>query len=601
MAATTRIFALNLGMQTVALAEFRTAPGGGLSLFAYREEELIVDPAADATRSAQIEAVVERLRKEMKVPAREKVNFCLPSHSVFTRFVKLPGSSPSDIEDIIGFEAQQNVPFPIDEVVWDHQILGESVSNNWNVALVAMKADQLTDASNAIAKAGFRSAIIDVAPMALYNSYRYNYSELTGCSLLIDIGSRTTNLVFIEGSRVFSRSIPLGGNMISAAIAKEFKQEISVGEKLKIEKGFVGLGGAYEDPEDPTEMRISKIIRNTMTRLHADIARSISFYRQNQGGSAPVRAFLCGRSVSLTYMVEFFSEKLQLPVEFFNPLRNVTVGNPEVASVAQEKAHALGELVGIALRSLQDCPVEINLRPPSVIREQELARRKPFLVLASICLLVALGAWWYYFNHAATLTQERLDQVNAESAKLEGVANQFTAIETENKKLQDLAAPLIVAAAERTAWAEIMDELASKLPSRFIWVTRLQPISGGRPYTIRTGAPDASSAAPAVSRPSPPAGGGGPGRPPGGQPEAPSGAPKIDALLISGLYLSNPPNNKEAKIIDEFVEQLRKSPVFLLEGRTNQEIVTQRTTPDGKSWAYAYTIILPLRNPISLP
>ncbi len=590
MAAPTRIFALNLGMQTVTLAEFRTNAAGGITLHACKQEELIVDPAADATRADQIETAVGNLRKAIGIAAKEKVNFCLPSQSVFTRFVKLPGSTPDDVETIIGFEAQQNVPFPIDEVVWDYQIMGESKDNSWNVALVAMKADQLGEINTSINKGGFRSSIIDVAPMALYNSFRYNYSELTGCSLVIDIGARTTNLIFIEGDRVFSRSIPTGGSTISAAIAREFKEEITVGEKLKIEKGIVGLGGAYAEPEDATEMKISKIVRNTMTKLHADISRSIGFYRQNQGGSAPVRAYLCGGTVSLPYMVEFFNEKLQIPVEYFNALRNVTVGNQGAADFVSDKAHAIGEVVGSALRSIENCPVEINLRPQTVVREQDLAKRKPFLVIAAICLLMTLGAWWYYFSQAASLTQTQLESVNSDVQKLEGVANQFTALDSEIKTLQESAAPLLLAAAERSTWAEIVDELGAKLPQRYLWITNLQPLSGGRPFNF---AGLKSAAQPAAAQPRNQA---------AAQPAAtPAGPPKIDALQISGLYLSNPPNEREARVIDEFVDKLRESSTFQLEGKKNEEIITQRTTPDGRSWAYAYTIILPLRNPIALP
>ena len=592
MAAPQRIFALNLGMQTVTLAEFRTNAGGGITLHACKQEELIVDPAADVTRAEQVEVAVGNLRKAIGISAKEKVNFCLPSQSVFTRFVKLPGSTPDDVESIIGFEAQQNVPFPIDEVVWDHQILGDAKDGSWNVALVAIKADQLDEINTAVNKGGFKSSIIDVAPMALYNAFRYSYSELTGCSLIIDIGARTTNLIFVEGDRVFSRSIPVGGSTISAAIAREFKQEITLGEKLKVEKGFVGLGGAYAEPEDPTEMKISKIVRNTMTRLHADIARSISFYRQNQGGSAPVRAFLCGGTVTLPYMIEFFSEKLQTPVEYFNSLRNVTVGNQETADFVGDKAHALGELVGGALRSLESCPVEINLRPQSVVREQDLAKRQPFLVLAAVCVLLALGAWWYYFSQAATLTETQLAEVNAEVQKLEGVASQFTALDGEIKALQETAAPLLLASAERSAWAEIVDELGAKLPQRYIWVTAMQPLSAGKAFTF-AGIKAPTAPAPAPTRQQQAA-------QPAATPAA-AGPAKIDALQISGLYLSNPPNEKEQRMIDEFVDSLRKSPAFLLDGKKNEEIITQRTTPDGRSWAYAYSIILPLRNPIALP
>lgn len=590
MAAPKRIIALNLGMQTVTLAEFRATPDGAVTLQSCRQEELIVDPAADATRPAQIEAAVSGLKQSLGIASKsETANYCLPSQSVFTRFVKLPGSTPEEVDDIIGFEAQQNVPFPIDEVVWDYQIMGGAKDNNWDVALVAIKADQLGETNSAVNAAGFKSSIIDVAPMALYNAVRYNYSELTGCSLLIDIGARTTNLIFIEGQRVFSRSIPVGGSTISASIAKEFKQDVTVGEKLKLDKGFVSLGGAYAEPEDPTEAKISKIVRNTMTRLHAEIARSVSFYRQNQSGSAPVRAFLCGGTVGLPYMVEFFSEKLQVPIEHFNPLRNVTVADENTAAFVADKAHTLGELVGCALRSLENCPLEINLRPFTVVRELDLARRKPFLILAAACLLVAPAAWWFYFQTATTVTQEKLDSVNADIAQLEGLANQFDTLAAEGKKLQELAAPLILAATERAAWAEILEELGAKLPKRYIWITDLKPLSAGRPYS-----PGGTAGSPGGSSPTPPAA---PPRP--GQPAAATGPARIDALQISGLYLANPPNTKEARVIDEFVDQLQSSQIFNVNERDKTKDV--RTTPDGQSWAYGYSLVLPLRNPITLP
>jgi Tfp pilus assembly protein, ATPase PilM len=592
MAAPTRIVSLNLGMQTVTLAEFHATPDGAITLNACKQEELIVDPAADVTRPAQIESAIDNLRKALKLPAKFPVNYCLPSQSVFARFVKLPGATPEDVTEIIAFEAQQNVPFPIDEVVWDYQIMGESKENNWDVALVAIKADQLGETNDAVNRGGFRSGVIDVAPMALYNAFRYNYSELTGSSLLIDIGARTTNLVFVEGKRVFSRSIPVGGATISAAIGKEFKQDITVGEKLKLEKGFVGLGGAYAEPDDPTETRISKLVRNTMTRLHAEIARSISFYRQNQGGSAPVRAFLCGGTSGLPYMLEFFSEKLQIPIEHFNPLRNVTVANEETAAFVSTRAHALGEVVGTALRGLKNCPMEINLRPASVVREQDLARRKPFLVLAGICLVLAPATWWFYFHQAKTLTEQNLDSVNQDVAKLEAVAKQFDALNAEAKKLVESAAPLLLASAERGVWAQIIDDLGQRLPSRYIWVTEVVPLVDGKtPYQVG----ESSTTSPVSATPS-----GGAARPGA----TPPPAPKIDALRISGLYLERLPNDTRSQpqlVVDDFVNNLQKSSVFKIEEKDKSRIIIERQTPDGQKWAYNYTLVLPLRNPIALP
>jgi type IV pilus assembly protein PilM len=574
-----RFLALNLGMQHVGLAAFRATSGGGLTLLDWNTVELIVDPAADATRGAQIEAAVAEMRGTMGVSAKEKGAVTLPSQSVFSRFVKLPGGSPEDVEQIIGFEAQQNVPFPIDEVVWDHQIMGEARAGSWDVVLVAIKADQLGETVTAVEKGGLKPTTIDAAPVAIYNALRFNYPELSGCSLVVDVGARTTNLIFVEGQRLFSRTIPVGGNSISAAVAKEFRQDITVAERLKIEKGFVGLGGAYEEPEDPTVAKIAKVVRNTMTRLHAEIARSISFYRQSQGGSAPVRAYLAGGTVSMRYMLEFFGEKLQIPVEHFNALRNVTVATPELAQRVSVHAHAMGELVGGALRAAGDCPVEINLRPRALAKEQDLAKRKPFLVLAAVCVLAALGAWYGFFWKAGQVAQQKLDETTQIASGLEALAKQLDAVAEEKKAAEASAAPLLAAIEERTAWSAIIDELAQNLPPRFIWVTKLTPILRGKQ------APGAGGQPAAPPRP--------------GQQQQQQGPPAITGIEITGLYVANPPNESEARIIDQFVAKLQKSPLFKIEDIT--KAVTQRTTPDGQSWAYAYTISVPLAKEIPLP
>jgi hypothetical protein len=243
--------------------------------------------------------------------------------------------------------------------------------------------------------------------------------------------------------------------------------------------------------------------------------------------------------------------------------------------------------VGCALRAIGNCPVEINLRPQSVVREQDLDKRKPFLVLASLCIIASLGAWWYFVNRSADITQEQLDSVTAEASRLEQVANQFAGVDAENKALQETAAPLILTVAERAIWANVVDELATRLPAYNIWVTNLQPLSQGKPYSF--GGTKTAAVTPVATTPAP-----------GAKPDA--GPPKIDALQINGLFLANPPDRLDApKVIDEFVKQLKESPAFNLEGKKDTDIVPQRTTPDGRSWAYPYTIILPLRNPIVLP
>ena len=182
--------------------------------------------------------------------------------------------------------------------------------------------------------------------MALYNAFRYSYPEVGDCSLLLDIGARTTNILFIESGRIFLRSIPLGGSAITAAIAREFNESFAAAETRKKRDGFVGLGGAYAEPADPNVARVSKIARSTMTRLHAELMRSITHYRAQQQGNRPARIFLCGGGAGMPYMREFFHEKFQVPIEFFNPLQNVTVAESAPMQDVARSAHLLGELVG---------------------------------------------------------------------------------------------------------------------------------------------------------------------------------------------------------------------------------------------------------------
>ncbi len=263
----------------------------------------------------------------------------------------------------------------------------------------------------------------------------------------------------------------------------------------------------------------------------------------------------------------------------------MTVASQETAAVVADKAHTFGEVVGCALRALENCPIEINLRPFTVVREHDVARRKPFLLFAAACLLLAPAAWLYYFNRASVITQEMLDGVNADVSKLEAKAAEFTALEDEGKKMQELAAPLILASKERAAWAAILEELGKKIPKRFIWVTDLKPLTDGKSF----GLGGSTSSAASTSAPSAPPR-------PGADPAGPA---KIDALMVSGLYLANPPNDKEARVIDEFVDQLQTSEIFKVNERDKSKDV--RTTIDGQSWAYGYSFILPLKYPITLP
>jgi len=563
MAASNRILALDLGTQTVALAEFQAGKDGGLVLTNYKTGELLGDPSVDATRLAQAKITIGELVNGLGFKG-SKINYAVSAQSVFTRFVKLPSVGEEQVDQIVGFEAQQNVPFPINEVVWDYQLVDQGNASEVEVVLVAIKSDLLDEINDAVEGGGLKTEVVDVSPMALYNAYRFNYSDLDGCSLIVDIGARTTNLIFVEPRKVFSRSIPIGGTKITEAIAKDFNESFAEAEERKRSGAFVSLGGTYEDPDDPDLARVSKIIRNTMTRLHAEISRSISFYKAQQHGAAPSRVFLCGGTVTLPYMREFFHEKLQLPVEFFNPLRNVSVGPNLNRDQVGHLAHTLGEMVGLALRGALDCPMALNLRPAKVVNREITAKKVPYLVLTALSVWLILGGFFLYYLKAAEATEPVVAQIDQKISELQSTQNKIKAVDAAIKNQEDVAQPLLAAVQERETWVKLVDDIHSRLPNEYVWITG---------YEREKESKDAKSAA--IPTPKP-----GKNSPP----PAPANQP---TYVVKGLYLENP---NGASAVDQFVDKLNESPYFQVDkGRM------KRQTPTETEWAYDFSFPLVIK------
>jgi len=580
MSASPRILSLDLGSQTLGLAEFQAQPNGGLLLTGYRRRDILADPAAETDRNRQISETLSAMMRDLGIK-NGPIDYAVSGQSIFARFVKLPFVDQDKIERIVAFEAQQNVPFPIEEVVWDYQLVG-SEADKIEVVLVAIKADLLDGINAAVEAAGLQTRRVDVAPMALYNAFRFNYSELTGSSLLIYIGARTTNLLFIEPGKVFSRSIPIGGSSITSAIAKDFNEPFGAAELRKKHDGLVSLGGPEIETSDPDVARVAKLVRSTTTRLHAELTRSISFYRTQQEGSWPERVFLCGGTASTPFMREFFHEKFQGSVEFFNPLRNVAVGESVAIEELAGSAHMLGELVGLALRSTTTCPMELNLRPANVVRRQLLAQRRPFLLVAGACLVLGLLGWAFYFLRVTQVETRVADTLQVEVDRMRGLENRIATLRKESAALDAKTTPLLRAINDRGVWLRILDDLNARLPKENIWITELAPTSGGK---ILDGV--GAGRVNALGYNSTPTSGAG----------GPKAVPMIDGVFIRGLYLSNP---KQQEIVVDYFRNLLGSAIFEVDPNKQSEVI-KPSTPTNTEWAYPYELRLKLRQPFGPP
>jgi type IV pilus assembly protein PilM len=587
MPAPARLITLNIGSQTIGLAKFRVQPRGGLVLLGYRFREFLADPAGEGTRPEQITAALREMLDELDIKS-SSVNYAVGAQSAFLRFVNLPHVEKEKIERIIGFEAQQNVPFPIDEVVWDYQIVGGGMNEQIQVVIVAIKADFLEGINAAVEESGLRADKIGIATAGLYNAFRYNYADITGCSLLVDIGARTTNLVFIEPGKVFMRSVSIGGSSITGAVAKEFRESFAAAEFRKKRDAFVSLGGPYAEPPDPEIARVSKIARSTMTRLHSELMRSITRYRAQQQGSAPERVFLAGGSSDMPYMREFFNEKLRVPVEFFNPLRNITIAESAPVREIAQSAHLLGELVGLALRRVITCPMELNLLPESVVRRKDLEKRQPFFIMAAACFLLALLGWSAYFARAAQVTRQSTLRLQQKIDTTRSAETRVDKLKKEATSLDAIATPLITGINDRSFWPQILQELNARLPDSDIWITELAATSGEK--LLGTGEKRSGESGP-TSRPAGSA-------PPPATAKTSGGGLTVDGIYVRGLYMYNP---KQQELVVDYLRNLAQSPFFVVDEKKPERVIKSNAVPSDREWAFPYELQLTLRRPVKFP
>ena len=490
------ILTLDIGSHSLKLAEFVEVKGG-LEMTRYAVSDLGVDPQSDADRSQYIITTIHDLIRESGCKPGP-VQVAISGHAVFSRFVKLPPVEPEKVYQIIQYEAQQNVPFPMNEVVWDYQLIS-GATGDVDVMLAAIKSDIIEGLGDCVRFTGLEPNLVDVAPMALYNAVRYNYDNLPPCTLVVDIGARSTDLIFIEAGRVFSRSVPVAGNQITQAIMNEFGISFDDAEAMKKAHAYVAFGGAYEGPQSETVDKVSKSVRIMMTRLHQELNRSINFYRSQQGGQQPALLLLTGGSSVIPYTDTFLKEKLGVETDYFNPFNNVAVSVQIPAEQVGAHACEMGQLVGLALRQMHTCPIEINLLPPKAEEEKKFKRKQPLFALAAVGVLATLLVWVAFYARMAAAADRVRARIEARVGELAGVERQLQGVEADVASVESQIAALTALEARRGVWRGLLGALSGPLPEG-MWLTRIRPLAA-LPGGATAAAGEGAVAAPAAAGP----------------------------------------------------------------------------------------------------
>ena len=551
MASFLRRLILDVGANEIRVAEVVPDKSGAPVFSQLRSLGLGVDPTKPAEFFPALLAGVETLVKGAGLKPGP-ATICLGGPAVFTRVIKVPVSDPTQVGQMVGFEAQQAIP-AIEEACWDFQIFpaSEGATGELEALIVAMKRDSVDEVMAAASKAGLRTDMVELAPTALINAFRYNYPEMTTCTLLLEIGARSTNIVIVEGKKMFCRVVPLGGATVTQAIAADLQESFAGAEVLKKAKGFVHPGGSYEDPADEQTARMSKLARGVMTRLHTEVERSVTFYRSQQVGSRPVQVLLAGGGACLGLTEMFFREKLKVPVEFFQPFRRAALGAGVAPAELAKTFPSWAILVGAALRSLPDSPCRINIL--GSVQKAAVAKTKdrPAVIAAGVgvgllLLLPGLHGFWQSGRIQGLLSPQTAEVEEAEAALGKVDAEQKKGVE-----ILGLADKVLGLEAERMRWPILLAELRAKsLPG--MWVTQIA-LAGGE----------------AVSEGEAGAG-------------AKPGAPKIAVPVLElGGFFETKSEEADSKVVEDFR-------VALEQGGVLQKVeTTQRDTPersaDGKT------------------
>ena len=551
MASFLRRLILDVGANEIRVAEVVADKSGAPVFSQLRSLGLGVDPTKPAEFFPALLQGVETLVKGAGLKPGP-ATICLGGPSVFTRVIKVPVSDPTQVRQMVGFEAQQAIP-AIEEACWDFQIFpaSEGATGELEALIVAMKRDSVDEVMAAASKAGLRTDMVELAPTALINAFRYNYPEMTTCTLLLEIGARSTNIVIVEGKKMFCRVVPLGGATVTQAIAADLQESFAGAEVLKKAKGFVHPGGSYEDPVDEQTARMSKLARGVMTRLHTEVERSVTFYRSQQVGSRPAQVLLAGGGACLGLTEMFFREKLKVPVEFFQPFRRAALGAGVAPAELAKTFPSWAILVGAALRSLPDSPCRINIL--GSVQKAAVAKTKdrPAIIAAGVgvgllLLLPGLHGFWQSGRIQGLLSPQTAEVDEAEAALAKVDAEQKKGVE-----ILGLADKALGLEAERMRWPILLAELRAKsLPG--MWVTQIALADGGAVSEGEAGA------------------------------GAKSGAPKIAVPVLElGGFFETKSEEADSKVVEDFR-------VALEQGGVLQKVeTTQRDTPersaDGKT------------------
>jgi type IV pilus assembly protein PilM len=409
----------------------------------------------------------------------DMVVISVAGQSGLARFVKLPPVEEKKIADIVKFEAKQQIPFPLEEVVWDFQKIGHGVVTDGfametEIGLFAMKKDMVHRSLQQFKEVHVEIHVIQMAPLALCNYVAYDLLKKDGmgggegsaeaadkkeCVVALDIGTDNSNLIITDGEKIiWQRPIPLGGNHFTRALTKDMKLTFAKAEHLK--------RNAVKSPE------LKKILASLKTVLNdfvGEVQRSLGYFTNTHRDATIQYMIGLGNAFRLPGLQKYLQEKLQLEVRKLGKLERVTGEEVTAAPTFTENVMSFAVAYGLALQGLKLSRIQTNLLPYEIRVERIVRGKKPWAVAAAACLLLALGGLTTgYSVEKKGVANEEIDKQSKQAKTVLAKVNQLKAQydeELAKKKASELAVEKIGAGVkERFNWQHLFEYINMSLP-----------------------------------------------------------------------------------------------------------------------------------------
>jgi type IV pilus assembly protein PilM len=340
---------------------------------------------SDVTEAEREELIALSLRQFVNKYdlSMDEIAVSVPSQNSFARFVNLPPVESKRIPEMVKFEAVQQIPFGINDVQWDWQLMTEPDSPEIKVGIFAIKNEVVNSALEHFNREDVQVSYVQMAPMALYNYLLHDRPDMvtsdSQATVILNIGAENTDLVVCTKSAVWQRCILIGGNAFTKAIADTFRLNFEKAEKLK-----------RTAPVSKYSRQILQAMRPVFTDLASEVQRSLGFYNSSNPNTKIVRIVAMGGGTRLRGILKYLQQTLQMPVERPDSFKRLGMGPGVSPAKFHENVSDFGIVYGLALQGLGLARIESNLLPRNIARSMAWASKGRYFIAAA-CMMLAVS------------------------------------------------------------------------------------------------------------------------------------------------------------------------------------------------------------------